>query len=205
MKIIYKAFGDFATNCYIAYKQNKAFIIDPGVGAQNWILNEIKTKNLNPIAILCTHGHFDHVNDVALLKDELKVPVYIHKDDAFMLEVGNQFGFKFKPCKPDFAVDEGVYEEGLEKFEYMHFPGHTPGCSMIKIDDVIFSGDFLFQSSVGRWDFEYSNAQDMIKSLQKCAKLEGEYTLYPGHGASTTLKTEQANLALWAEYIRRSL
>ncbi|BCX79222.1 MBL fold metallo-hydrolase [Campylobacter sp. 19-13652] len=205
MKIFCKAFGDFGTNCYIAQIDNKAFIIDPGVGATKWVLGELKSKSLTPLAILCTHGHFDHINDVADLKSELGAPVYIHKDDEFMLLGGYQFGFKFTPCKPDFAVDEGSYSEGGEEFSYLHFAGHTPGCAMIRIKDVIFSGDFLFKSSIGRWDFEYSNAHDMLKSLQKCADLKGDYTIYPGHGASTTLKAEQANLTSWAEYIRREI
>lgn len=205
MKILCKAFGDFGTNCYLVITDKGTLIIDPGVGASQWVKQSLKNENSKAIAILCTHGHFDHVNDVNELKQSLKVPVYIHENDAFMLESGYQFGFKFDPTKADFAISEGVYNKDGVEFEFMHFPGHTPGCCMIRVNDVIFSGDFLFKSSIGRWDFEYSNPADMIASLNKCAAIKGEYEIYPGHGEKSTLKTEQSALLPWAEYIRRSL
>ena len=79
----------------------------------------------------------------------------------------------------------------------MHFPGHTPGCCMVRVDAVIFSGDFLFKGSIGRYDFLFSDAEDMRQSLLKCKKMQGDFTLYPGHGEKTTLKAEQANLDFW--------
>ena len=88
--------------------------------------------------------------------------------------------------------------------KFHHFPGHTPGCSMIEIDDAIFSGDFLFKGSIGRWDFPFSDKNEMLESLEKCKNLKGDFALYPGHGESSTLKAEQQELDRWVEIVRRS-
>ena len=107
---------------------------------------------------------------------------------------------------PDYEVvgDEELTLEGV-KIKFHHFPGHTPGNSIIEIDDVWFSGDFLFQQSIGRWDFPSSSGEDMVKSLEKAMKIEGDYTLYPGHGLSTTLKAEQRVIPFWIDQVKRSL
>lgn len=68
----------------------------------------------------------------------------------------------------------------------------------------MFSGDFLFKDSIGRWDFPYSSKEDMIKSLEKCKNLRGDFILYPGHGEPSTLKREQENLDIWIRYVRKS-
>ena len=75
---------------------------------------------------------------------------------------------------------------------------------MIEINGVIFSGDFLFRGSIGRWDFPYSDKNEMIKSLEKCKKLEGDFTLYPGHGAISTLRDERASLDRWIDIVKGS-
>jgi len=107
---------------------------------------------------------------------------------------------------PDYEVvgDEVLTIEGV-KIQYLHFPGHTPGCSIIQIKDVWFSGDFLFDQSIGRWDFPSSSGEDMLKSLEKAIKLEGDYTLYPGHNLSTTLKAEQRIMPFWIEQVKSTL
>ena len=76
----------------------------------------------------------------------------------------------------------------------MFFPGHTPGCSMIKIGDFIFSGDFIFKRSIGRSDFPYSSDDLMQDSLRRFGEIPYDMVLYPGHGESTTIKAEQGNL-----------
>ena len=75
---------------------------------------------------------------------------------------------------------------------------------MIEIDDAIFSGDFLFKGSIGRWDFPFSDKNEMLKSLEKCKNLKGDFALYPGHGESSTLKAEQQELDRWVEIVKRS-
>ncbi len=200
MEIKIQPMGQTQTNCYIVTIDNKELIIDPGINATSWVLNNA----LNPIAILNTHGHFDHVWSNAELQKELKVPLYIPKDDAFMLSKC-PLGQTPPQSKADILVDgdEELTIEGI-KVQYRHFPGHTPGNSIIEIEDIWFSGDFLFQQSIGRWDFPFSSGEAMIKSLEKAMKIEGDFTLYPGHGMSTTLKQEQKGMPMWLEYVKNS-
>ena len=198
MQIKSQAMGYTQTNCYIATIDGKDFIIDPGMGATEWVVENVN----NPVAILNTHGHFDHVWSNAELKKELHIPIYVPKEDAFMLEK-DPFSQGTPPSEPDYLVndDETLDIQGV-KVKYRHFPGHTPGCSVIEIEDVWFSGDFIFQQSIGRWDFPYSNGKDMAESLEKAMKIKEDFTLYPGHGQSTTLKKEQRYLPFWKKEVK---
>ena len=200
MRVLHKYFGEYATNCYVLTLNGSSLVIDPGDGAKEWVLQN--AQNLK--AILCTHGHFDHTYDAGLLKNELKIPVYINKFDAFMCE-SDIFDYMENVFNPDVLVD-GDESFVIDDFsiKFHHFPGHTPGCSMIEINGVIFSGDFLFRGSIGRWDFPYSDKNEMVKSLEKCKKLEGNFTLYPGHGAISTLKDERASLDRWIDIVKGS-
>ena len=200
MEIKIQPMGITQTNCYIITINNKDLIIDPGVGATEWVLNNTS----NPIAILNTHGHFDHVWSNAQLQDRLKIPLYVPKGDAFMLEK-DPLGRGTPKSKADFLVDgdEKLNIDGVE-VQYRLFAGHTPGNSIIEIDDIWLSGDFLFQQSIGRWDFPYSSGEEMVKSLEKAMKIEKDFTVYPGHGMSTTLKQEQRGMPMWINYVRNS-
>jgi len=200
MEIKIQPMGMTQTNCYIVTIDNKDLIIDPGIDATSWVLDNIK----NPIAILNTHGHFDHVWSNAELQKKLEVPLYIQKDDAFMLEKC-PLGQHPPESKADYLVegDEKLTIDGIE-VQYRQFAGHTPGNSIIEIKDVWFSGDFLFQQSIGRWDFPFSSGDEMVKSLEKAMKIEEDFTVYPGHGMSTTLKAEQKVMPYWIETVKNS-
>ncbi|MDQ1326600.1 MAG: hydroxyacylglutathione hydrolase [Campylobacterota bacterium] len=201
MQIKIQPMGPYQTNCYIVTVEGKDFIIDPGVGAVKWVLENVA----HPVAILNTHGHFDHVWSNQIIKERLHIPLYAPKDDLFML-TDDPLGQGTPSSKPDYLVcgDETFDIQGI-KIQYRHFPGHTPGCSVIQIGDVWFSGDFLFEQSIGRWDFPASNGQDMINSLQKALKIKENYTIYPGHGMSTTLRAEQRVIPYWIEQVKRTI
>ena len=200
MEIKIQPMGTTQTNCYIVTIDNKDFIIDPGMNATAWVLN----NTTNPVAILNTHGHYDHVWSNAELKEKLKIPIYIHKDDAFMLQ-NCVLGQNPPKSKADFLVndDELLTINGI-KVQYRHFAGHTPGNSIIEIEDVWFSGDFLFQQSIGRWDFPFSSGEAMAKSLEKAMKINDDFTVYPGHGMSTTLRQEQRGMPMWLNYVKNN-
>jgi len=201
MEIKQRAMGAYQTNCYILYLDKGEVIIDPGMGATNWVVESVK----NPLAILNTHGHFDHVWSDAELQKRLNIPVYCPKGDIFMLQK-DPFSQGTPVCKADVEVEpDSVVEIGGEEFIFRHFPGHTPGCSIIEIGDVWFSGDFIFRQSIGRWDFPYSSGRDMIKSLKKAMSIDRDYTLYPGHGPHTTLNYEKRNLPYWIEQVKATL
>ena len=189
--------GPYQTNCYIVTINEKDFIIDPGVDALNWIVDNVK----NPVAILNTHGHFDHVWSNQVVKDTLKIPIYVPKEDAFML-AKDPLGQGAPPSEPDFLVDgdEILTLEGV-KISYMHLPGHTPGNSVITIEDGMFCGDFVFENSIGRVDFPFSSPSDMRKSIKKFIDLPYDKILYPGHGNNTSIQVEQARIANWLNQI----
>jgi glyoxylase-like metal-dependent hydrolase (beta-lactamase superfamily II) len=199
MQILSRPMGPYQTNCYLAEIDGKTLVIDPGVDAVDWVMRHAK----NPVAILNTHGHFDHVWSNAELKERLGIPIVCPEQDAFML-ASDPLGQGMRPSTPDRLVkgDESLEIEGIP-VRFRHFPGHTPGCSVIEIGDVWFSGDFLFRDSIGRWDFPYSSADAMVKSLEKAMKIEKDYRVLPGHGPETTLKREQRNLPLWIREVRR--
>ena len=186
MQVKFKPCGEYQTNCYI-YKD---IIIDPGVNATKWVVENVK----NPKAIFLTHGHFDHVWSVAELKEIFKIPVYIHKNDEFMLS-DDIFRLGVPKAKADILIDEDK-KISIDKVEinFKHFPGHTPGCMTIEIDEFMFSGDFIFKGSIGRVDFPYSNPNDMKKSFHKFLELDYDKIILPGHGEKTTIKNEQVNI-----------
>ncbi|MDR2081829.1 MAG: MBL fold metallo-hydrolase [Campylobacteraceae bacterium] len=197
MKIVSRPMGALETNCYIVYLPKGEVIIDPGMDAVTWV-----TKNVqNPLAVLNTHGHFDHVWSNYELQSGLKIKLYTPKSDIFMLS-SDPFGYGMLASVPDIAVEgDAKFEIGGAAIEFLHFPGHTPGCSAIRIADALFSGDFVFKNSIGRTDFPYSSPKDMKKSILKFLELSGDWKVYPGHGESTSVKTEQKNLPSWLKYL----
>ncbi len=197
MKIAVEPMGVYQTNCYVVTIDGKDLIVDPGVGATEWVLKQVK----NPVAIFNTHGHFDHVWSNAELKERLKIPIYCPKEDAFMLSK-DPFGQGTPPSEADVEVEDDALLM-VEKIEvrYLHFPGHTPGCSAIEIGDAFFSGDFIFAGSIGRVDFPYSSPEAMKESIRKFLKIPYDRNVYPGHGPATTIKREQKRVGRWLEYL----
>lgn len=195
MKIQVQAMGPYQTNCYIATVEGKDFIIDPGVGATEWVKQHVS----NPVAILNTHGHFDHVWSNDELQKELGVKLYTPQADVMLLQ-GSGWMPELPPSTPDVEVigDQEFDFKGV-KVKFRHFPGHCPGCSTIEIGDAMFSGDFIFDRSIGRTDFPYSSPQDMKKSLQKFKEIDYDKTVYPGHGGTTTIKQEQKYVDYWIQ------
>lgn len=198
MKILRKEFGVAVTNCYLLDNKTEQIVIDPGDGAYEWIMEN--SSNLK--AVFNTHGHFDHIFDnYKFMRDGVKI--YIHKDDEIMLK-SDQFNLLKEPSKADIlAKDKDEFKVGEFRVKFHHFPGHTPGCCMLEIccgeKKAMFSGDFLFKNSIGRYDFPLSSASDMKNSLLKVAKFKEEFDLFPGHGLSSTLQTELKNID---EYLR---
>jgi len=197
MNIKIQPMGAYQTNCYIVTVDGKDFIIDPGVDALSWVVE----NTTNPVAILNTHGHFDHVWSNSAVKDKFDIPIYCPIDDCFMLE-DDPFSQGTPSSKADYKVtpDQEFDLDGV-KVKFHHFAGHTPGCSAIEIENTLFSGDFIFSGSIGRVDFPYSNPEDMKKSINKVLSWEKDIDIYPGHGVKTTLKGEKQSLKNWLNYI----
>ena len=193
MEVLVKPCGEFYTNCYIV---DRKLIIDPGVDAFEFVKKYVK----NPIAIINTHGHFDHVWDNQKIKEYYNIPIYIHKDDAFFLE-NDPFNFNPPKSKADFLLEEGDYKIGGYDIKIRHFPGHTPGSITIEIGDDMFSGDFIFDGSIGRVDFPYSDPKKMKESIKKFLEIPYDKRILPGHGATTTIKKAKKFLPMWLDYL----
>lgn len=224
LEIISKPFGEYQTNCYVLnftpsdmgcddligkYQANGSFssqnakdfqfIIDPGMQSSSWVIQNCP----NPLAILNTHGHFDHIWDNATLQTHFSgIALVCHSQDAFLLKE-DIFSLGITPSIPTMVLevdkDSKTLQLGGIDITFHHYPGHTPGCCMIEIGNVVFSGDFIFYRSIGRSDFAYSNPADMKESLRR---FEADthlspLTLYPGHGGSTSAKSEQENVKFW--------
>ncbi len=193
MSIKVKPMGMYQTNCYIVSIDKKDFIIDPGVDATEWVMQNVT----NPIGIFNTHGHFDHVWSNDELQKKLNIPLYTPKADVMLLKESSWVE-GLPPSTPDVEVEDNEeFDFDGVKVKFRHFPGHCPGCSTIEIGDSMFSGDFIFDRSIGRTDFPYSNPEDMKKSLEKFKTLDFDKTIYPGHGGTTTIKKEQKNADYW--------
>ena len=205
MDILSQGFGEYRTNCYICRFDEGEIIIDPGVGAHSWVIETCK----NPLAILNTHGHYDHIWSNATLKHHFPhTPLLCPELDCFMLE-SDCFGTGVTPSQADMLVPcekgESILRFGGVEVKYTHFPGHTPGCSVVEIEGDMFSGDFIFYRSIGRSDFPYSNVEDMRDSLLRFALIEKDMPIHPGHGRATTLREEQGNIKAWIRYLEAEL
>jgi glyoxylase-like metal-dependent hydrolase (beta-lactamase superfamily II) len=147
--------------------------------------------------ILLTHSHWDHIAEVKKLKDALKVPVFIHAEDAPNLQDPGSDGlplyFPIEGVVPDgYLTDHEIIQIGKLKARVIHTPGHTPGCVSFYFEHekVVITGDTLFRGSIGRLNFPKSRPDLMQNSLNKLAKLPKETRVIPGHGESSTIGNE---------------
>lgn len=192
--------GPVGTNCYIITKNDKSIIIDPGHNDER-LLDYIKKENLNIDKILLTHGHFDHIAGVDMVRDATGAKVYIHELDNEMLQNPNKngsalmmgMGIKIREAD-EFVYDgEKIDFEGSD-IEVIFTPGHSKGGVCYKIDDagVIFCGDTLFLRSIGRTDLYGGSIEILESSIRnKIYTLDKNYTLLSGHGDPTDIEGEK--------------
>jgi hydroxyacylglutathione hydrolase len=189
--------GPFATNCYLAFDEEskEAVIIDPG-GEAPRVLEEVQRLALKPVLLLSTHGHIDHVAGVAALKEALQVPFALHPEDTPLLErhPGAEGYPDYRdPPPPDRPLRGGdSIPFGACSLLVLETPGHTPGSLCLYGHGVVFTGDTLFQGSVGRTDFPGSSHARLLTSiLTKLLTLPDSTVVLPGHGPRTTIGMEK--------------
>lgn len=189
--------GALQTNCYIIEGEDKqAVVIDPASSSE--VLMFLNSKGLTLGAIILTHGHFDHFAGVPELVRRTGCEVIGARLDEEMFKSAAKSWADFMPNIPfepvsldrSFADGEEFTVCGLT-FRAMGTPGHTAGCCMLFMGDVIFAGDTLFCGSIGRTDGYSASGAEMGRSLQKIAEIEGDYKIYSGHGDSTMLSFEK--------------
>ncbi|GIM28644.1 MBL fold hydrolase [Clostridium polyendosporum] len=184
--------GIYGANCYVLMDEDskEAVILDPG-GDSDIIIKNIETLGGKPKYILLTHGHVDHVDGVMDIKDKYNIPYYINKEDETFIEKGTYIYGRLP--KADGYLKEGdTLTFGKEKIQCIHTPGHTPGGMCFLIGDKVFTGDTLFQESIGRTDFEGGNYNEIISSINnRLIPLGDKVEVYPGHGPKTSILQER--------------
>jgi len=194
--------GPVQENCFVARREgaDRALIVDPGDEADR-ILAAVDELGVGVDAILLTHTHFDHVGAVAPVARATGAPVYCPELETFVLADINRF-VPFAGFGPfeDYDADETV--AGGERLqlagmdiEVLHTPGHSPGHVTYAIEEegALFSGDVLFQGSVGRVDLPGGDWDTLLASLGTLVdRFDEETTVYPGHMGITTLGAERA-------------
>lgn len=195
--------GLAVTNCYIVSdnETGEAVMIDP-VDQPDLLLKTLNDNNLSLKLILATHGHFDHVLASAAVKAATGAPFYIHRDDVHWLNSLPDQGIRFTGAPfPQAAVPDRLLTDEQETitvnkitFKTLFTPGHSPGHVAFWWPDanVVFSGDALFQGSIGRTDLPGGDHATLIRSIfDKLLTLEDDTKVLPGHGDATTIGAER--------------
>lgn len=191
--------GPTATNAYVIAcpTTKEAAIVDPGIDSAESIKNYIEQSNLEPIMILLTHSHWDHIGNVEKLKQYYNIPVYIHPNDLGNLQNPGSDGLplweKIEAADANEFLNDGlVIIIGKLQLEVIYTPGHTPGgvCLYDKQNGVLFSGDTLFKGSIGNLSFPTADSNKMWTSLERLSRLPPKTVVYSGHGETTTIGDE---------------
>ena len=196
--ITYKTFtgGIFETNCYALEAPEGWILFDAPDGACDWV----SSRDIDVRLLLLTHGHIDHIVDVAKIKQRFGCPVGIHPDSAPMIsrrEFFRNFGFGFEiePVEPDLLITASPSREFLGlNFEVLEVPGHCPGslCFFSRTNALLIGGDVLFAGGVGRWDLPGGDADLLFDGIrEKLYSLGDDVTVLHGHGPPTTIGAER--------------
>lgn len=201
MEIIKITSSFFYANAYlIVNSQDEAILIDAPPESAEQILEIIKQKDLLLKKIILTHGHWDHICDAYKIKNVTQAKIMIHHLDSHYLTNKKSHDFimfpiVFDEAQPDIILNgEEIVALGEIELKVLHTPGHTSGgiCLYSERFESLFSGDTLFQTSIGRTDFQDGNHLDIISSIkEKLFTLPGSTEIFPGHGDKSTIEYEK--------------
>ena len=203
MKIEKFPLGILGANCYLLINEETkdTVVVDPG-GHSKKFTAYIEEEKLNLVAILLTHGHYDHIGAVEAVKRQFHVPVYAGSEEKEVLRNSYNNLSELMGEHP-FIIDATDYLEDMQKLflaglniTALATPGHTKGGMPYLIscdgEQVLFSGDPLFQGSVGRYDFPTSNGRALFDSIKnKLLPLADDTPVFPGHGPATSIGEER--------------
>ena len=198
-------FNHIEVNTYLVYDETlSCVVIDPGMETaeeNEFFTSFITHNNLKIKAVLLTHTHIDHISGLRCLYDLYKAPVYLHEDAKKILHQAEIYasvmGFETGNLEdiPVTTIDHGgKITFGQSQIEALFVPGHAAGslCFCLHSDKAVFSGDALFNRSIGRTDLPSGNFQQLLDNLRtKVLSLPDDYTVFPGHGPETTIGYEK--------------
>lgn len=200
MKVERFVIGMIQTNCYLVSNTDtkECVIIDPAVYSAE-MTSHIQKEGLLVQAILLTHGHFDHIMGIDGFLKEFDVPVYAYCEESKLLNnadynASSDYGRAYTYSGASYVEDGQILNLAGMQFQVIYTPGHTIGgcCYYVEQEKVLFSGDTLFQMSVGRSDFPTGNGRQLVDSIQKkLMVLPEETVVYPGHMEQTVIGDEK--------------
>lgn len=193
--------GPIGTNCYLLVNDTtkEAIIVDPASCPEK-MKQCIADEQIKPQAILLTHAHYDHIMGIDdVIRTYGEMPVYVHEADKVMLEdpqknLSMSQGIPYQYWRSETVKDGQILSLIGEEIQVIHTPGHTPGgaCYYIAAEEVLISGDTLFQESVGRTDFPGGSSSQLVRSIrEKLFTLPENAHVFPGHMGSTTIWREK--------------
>lgn len=189
--------GMFDSSVYLLCEGNKAVLIDAGVESIKVMAAAAEMK-VDIEKIILTHGHIDHIAELDDIVEKTGAKAYIHIDDKTSLTDArinfSAYAYEARTMKSpcELLRDGSLLMLGELELKIIHTPGHTPGSICVKVNNELFSGDTLFNSGYGRVDLPNGSFEDIYSSIvNKLFSLPDETTVYPGHGASTTIENEK--------------
>ena len=190
MDIVRTPQGLYKTNCYIVKDKGQALIIDPGFHGKQ-IMKEM--GDAEPVGIIITHGHADHICAVDTIVNVYDIPIYMHPKDDELLRVKRRMpsAYKERFVTPYLPLREGYLSVGSFELMIWETPGHSAGSVCIAYKKALFTGDTLFNGTIGRVKTFNGNTEDMQRTLKKLVELDSSYIIYPGHGPSSSLGIER--------------
>ncbi len=190
--------GPLEENTYVIGDEvtKQAIVIDPG-DEPDRIMNEVNANGLEVSAIICTHGHFDHIGAAADVKKATGAKIILHKEDMGTYDLAKEqaafWGYSVDELpQPDSFVQEGDdIKVGNLSFKVMHTPGHSQGGICLYGEGIVVSGDTIFQGSVGRTDFPGGSIEKLKESFKRLLELPENTQVLSGHGPETTIGKEK--------------
>ncbi|MCR5265388.1 MAG: MBL fold metallo-hydrolase [Cyanobacteria bacterium RUI128] len=189
--------GEMGNNNYLLVDNGEAALVDcTGIIPElDSVLKELKAELKY---VFLTHAHFDHIGGIVKLQEKHNCKVYLHEDDKNTLDTTNDFmqAVGMLPMDiPEVDVwlkDGDKVKVGDEEIDVLHFPGHTPGGVGYKTGNMLFAGDTIFMSSVGRTDLPGGDADTLVDTIRnKIFTLDDNTIIYPGHGTDTSVGFEK--------------
>jgi glyoxylase-like metal-dependent hydrolase (beta-lactamase superfamily II) len=189
--------GPFMVNSYLIVNDKKGIIIDPGSGIEP-LIKKIKSEKIELEAILATHGHIDHIDGVNIIKKKFNANFYVNNLDANLINTVQVQARAFGVPDPGKIIPDrnlpfsGEMDLAGLTLQLLHTPGHSKGSVSIKIDNTLFSGDTLFNFSIGRTDLPGGNYEELISSIKnKILIFPDDTQVLSGHGPETTIGKEK--------------